>query len=119
MKQLGEDNDLDLPEEENQAQISAFEPVTTFLDNKSNKEIEEVKQKYKLQISNIERMQKLIFEYSLTHKLKSPASLKILEQLKCGEGEKCWPTANELSVLSCEQLKELQVCTLRIIQKNS
>ena len=32
MKQLGEDNDLDLPEEENQAQISAFEPVTTFLD---------------------------------------------------------------------------------------
>lgn len=42
-----------------------------------------------------------------------------MNMLKCNNGEKCWPTANELSVLSIDQLNDLQVCTLRIIQKNS
>ena len=68
---------------------------------------------------NIERLHKIIVDYGKNQKLRSTAALHVVEMLANKNGEKVWPSPNDLSGLTAEQLGELRVCALLIIQKNS
>ena len=61
----------------------------------------------------------MLLDYVSTQKLRSTIAVTVNELLKPKVGEKVWPTPNDLSELSADQMQDLKVCSLLIIQKNS
>ena len=95
------------------------EVIEVKFDSHSEKLMEDIEKKQAQQLRNIEKLNQVLLDYVRTQKLRSTIAVTLNELLKPKVGEKVWPTPNDLSELSADQMQDLKVCSLLIIQKNS
>lgn len=82
--------------------------------------IKDVELRQTLQTQNINLLKQSILHYSTKKKLTNFQALYSADFFpKLNEDEEIWPLPKDLENLSKDQLKTIQVSTLRIIQKNS
>ena len=58
-------------------------------------------------------------QYSSYQKLQQGSKIQIKELLTTDPDEKVWPSPQDLSQLDAAQIRDLKVCALHIVQKNS